>query len=155
MAIHRLKFRGQQQLSRALAELMFRAVEEKWWEEVDCIVPVPLHPERLKKRGFNQSERLAYELALLAGRPMQLMLERTIPTRSQTGLNQQHRRQNVKGAFKVTPDRNNRAKGRCLLLVDDVMTTGSTLSACAEALLGADAREVRVVTAAVTNIRQS
>ncbi len=152
MAIHRLKFRGQRELSRALANLMFVAIEPAWWQEIDCLVPVPLHSERVKQRGFNQSELLAYELALRANRPMQLLLERVISTKSQTGLSRQLRRLNVHGAFRVIPEATSLI-GKCVLLVDDVMTTGSTLSACAEALLKAGAKEVRVVTAAVTNIR--
>lgn len=152
-AIHRLKFRGQRDVSRALAELLYKAIDAAWWQEIDSIVPVPLHAERLQQRGFNQAEQLAYQLALLAGRPMRQLLVRRTFVASQTGLGQQQRRQNVRGAFQAAPGQERQIVGQRLLLVDDVLTTGSTLDECARVLLQAGAREVRAATAAITNIR--
>lgn len=152
LAVHRLKFRNQQAGARILAQLMFQSVEASWWPELDGIVPVPLHPERLRQRGYNQAELLAYELSLLSHRPMQPLLERRHPTPAQIGLSQQQRRANMQGAFRVAPGRQQQLQGKRLLLVDDVLTTGSTLDACARALRQAGCREVRAVTVAITNM---
>ena len=100
------------------------------------------------QRGFNQSADLAEALGL----PVRAVLRRTRPTRTQTGLTQGQRRRNVAGAFalRVWPWRPPRTAlaGRTLVLVDDVMTTGATLDACARVLKRAGAREVRTLTLA-------
>lgn len=150
-AVHRLKFRNQQAGARILAQLMFQSVEANWWPELDGIAPVPLHLDRLRQRGYNQAELLAYELSLLSHRPMWLLLERQHPTPAQVGLSQQQRRLNMQGAFRVAAGKQE-LQGKRLLLVDDVLTTGSTLDACARTLLQAGCQEVRAVTVAITNI---
>ena len=103
----------------------------------DYVVPVPLHTARLRERRFNQSEFIAQRLAKRFGapcRPGVLRRERDTPT--QVGLTANQRRLNVRGAFKVQGD----VKGKTVLLVDDLMTTGSTLLACASALRRAGCR---------------
>lgn len=152
LAVHRLKFRNQQASARLLAQLMFQSIEANWWPELDGIVPVPLHSQRLRQRGYNQAELLAYELSLLSHRPMQLLLERRHPTPAQIGLSQQQRRLNMQGAFRVAIGGQPHLQGKRLLLVDDVLTTGSTLDACASTLRQAGCQEVRAVTVAITNI---
>ncbi len=151
LAVHRLKFRNQQAGAPLLAQLMFQAIETSWWPELNAIVPVPLHPERFRQRGYNQAELLAYELSLLSNRPMLLPLERCHSTPPQVGLSQQQRRSNMQGAFALIPGCQKQLHGKRLLLVDDVLTTGSTLDACARSLLEAGCQEVRVVTIAITN----
>jgi len=143
-------------LGRLLAATLARALEEGGGDApADAIVPVPLHPRKLRRRGFNQ----ALELALAAqGRLRAVVAERRTrapppverrlllrvkDTRELGRHGPAARRSEVRGAFAVTDRR--RVEGRCLVVVDDVMTTGATLGACAETLMRAGAREVRVV----------
>ena len=108
----------------------------------DVVVPVPLHPLRQLSRGFNQ----AGELARYLGLPVSQALRRTRNTGSQADLPAASRHANVRGAFAVV--RSAEIKGRSVVLVDDVSTTGATLEACGRSLLDAGAREVRAITAA-------
>ncbi|MBV8084155.1 MAG: ComF family protein [Chloroflexi bacterium] len=136
-AVHRLKYDGRRAMAGQLAAYLVRAAAELPGE---AVVPLPLHPNRLRVRGYNQSELLARELASRLGLPLLLAAERVRETEDQIGKNRRQRQQNVKGAF-VCADRSLVA-GRALLLVDDVCTTGSTLFACAEPLLKAGAASV-------------
>ncbi|MGI6358018.1 MAG: ComF family protein [Bacillota bacterium] len=154
LAVHRLKFRGQQHFGRALADLLYQSADRDWWQNAEAIVPVPLHPDRLQQRGFNQAEVVAEQLAQRTGRPMLRLLMRTLATTPQMGLTRRQRQQNVRSAFRMIPGPPKRwpVRGRTLLLVDDVLTTGSTADACAQVLLQAGAAEVRVATLAITNL---
>lgn len=152
LAVHRLKFRGQQDYGRVLGDVLYRSVESDWWEAADFIVPVPLHTERLRQRGYNQAEIVAGQLAMQANKPLRQILVRHQPTNPQTGLSQQQRQRNVQGAFRIALGQERWVKGKRLLLVDDVLTTGSTLDACARILRQAGAAEVRVATLAITNL---
>jgi ComF family protein len=112
--------------------------------DVDVIVPVPLHLDRLRWRGFNQAQYLARRLARAAGVPVDaLALRRIRPTLPQVHLDEAARRGNVAGAFRVV--RPERVAGRRLLLLDDVYTTGATVNECSRALLRAGARRVDVL----------
>ncbi|MFN4226003.1 MAG: ComF family protein [Hyphomonas sp.] len=112
----------------------------------DVIVPVPLHYTRLVTRGFNQSGWLAQALGRAAGKPVLVdALVRIRRTPSQAGLARRARRRNVSGAFRVRRGREGRIAGAHVLLVDDVLTTGATLSACTRALKRAGARQVDVL----------
>ena len=118
--------------------------------DADCAVPVPLHPWRRVTRGFNQAADLAARLEL----PVVHALWRTRATAPQTGLTAIRRRQNVRGAFSLSPlpwhrQRHALIADRVVVLVDDVKTTGATLEACAQVLQRAGAREVRALTVAV------
>jgi ComF family protein len=100
---------------------------------LDLVVPVPLHPKRLRQRGFNQSGLLAGEFGRKLKVPVSFdIIRRKNQTQPQTRLNRAERLKNVKGAFEVTDAK--RARGRRILLVDDVFTTGTTLSECARTL---------------------
>lgn len=152
-AILLLKFRRRARLGLRLGELLallwtthpeFREVEHP------MLVPVPLHHSRQRERGFNQAEVLARGLNIASQgiRPEvdPRCLERVRPTAPQAGLSFSERRENVRGVFKViSPDR---VRGRVAVLVDDVMTTGATLSSCASALKGAKAHRVLAITLA-------
>jgi ComF family protein len=128
--------------------------------EADVILPVPLHRSRLWKRRYNQAAVLADRLSRFAGCALDpLLLERKRATKSQGEMpSAKARRRNVLGAFRVRPERAEQLKGRNVLLVDDVFTTGATLSACARALKRAGAARVdaltlaRVVRAAASDI---
>lgn len=116
----------------------------------DLIVPVPLHPWRLWWRRYNQAAVLAQALARASGKPVDpLALARIKRTPSQGEMpSAKARRRNMRGAFKVPPSHGEVVKGRGVLLVDDVMTTGATLDACARALKRAGASRVCVLTLA-------
>ena len=146
--IHALKYEGRRSLSRPLAEMM-RERHRAALEGASCVVPVPLFPWRRLRRGFNQATELAAHL----DRPVVHALWRVRPTASQTGLTAHARRRNVRGAFRLSPLLSAQKQARFItdavvVLVDDVMTTGATSSACADVLVAAGAREVRVITLA-------
>lgn len=113
---------------------------------VDIMIPVPLGKKRLKERGYNQVGLVARPLAYQIGlRYEPEALWKTRETRSQVGLNVSQRRDNVNNAYQANPDI---VKRKSVLIMDDVATTGSTISACTEALLSAGAQEVYVLTIA-------
>lgn len=115
-------------------------------DEADVIVPVPLHYTRLVSRGFNQSGWLAQAIGKLSGKSVLVDgLVRHRRTPSQAGLSGRARRRNVAGAFRVRRSREKRIEGAQVLLIDDVLTTGATLSACVRALKRAGARQVDVL----------
>lgn len=122
-------------------------VGEEILSGADTLVPVPLHRMRLLSRRFNQAAMLALVTGRRAGVPVQpRLLVRTRATPSQGGLNAAERRANVRGAFAVRSGQEGQVGGRRLVLVDDVMTTGATVSACARVLLKAGAAAVDVLT---------
>ena len=114
---------------------------EQW--QPDYVIPVPLHRRRRWFRGYNQAACVAEELGLRIEVPVASMaLERIRCTRPQKGLDDRHRRNNVKDAFRIAGDWRKRLQGRCVLLVDDIYTTGATLEACASVLREAGVRKV-------------
>lgn len=117
--------------------------------ETGLIIPVPLHPRRLWQRRFNQSALLALALAEATGKAVDVLaLSRKKNTRSQGGLNRTQRHRNVRAAFQVPGNKVERIRGRHILLVDDVLTTGATAENCARALKKAGADKVFVLTLA-------
>ena len=112
----------------------------------DALVPVPLHHVRRREREFNQAEVLAKLIAPVAGKPVWDALKRVRNTPTQTRLDRSERMENLRGAFKVR--RPMQVKGRHLVLVDDVFTTGSTVEECSRVLLKSGAASVRVITIA-------
>ena len=143
--VHALKYERRASLGRQLAALM-RSRGAALLDETDCIVPVPLHWRREYQRGFNQ----ACEIARHLGRPVVDVLVRRRATRAQVELAADRRRDNVAGAFAVRRRwfRDRSIRGKKLLLVDDVSTTGATLEACARVLKEYGASEVYALTAA-------
>lgn len=139
-----LKFKhgDQQQFAALFARWLGRSAAELT-ADCDAVVPVPLHPFRLLSRRFNQAAEVARPLARAASLDyLPDALIRARPTRSQGGKSARGRRINVKAAFSVTEAGRRSLKGRRILLVDDVLTTGATAEACASALLAAGARAV-------------
>lgn len=137
--IHRLKYEGYFSLAGPLSSFMVDGWPA-WEQPPDLIMPIPLHPRRQRRRGYNQSERLARPLAqALAIQFDCAALRRTRHTIPQVGLGPAERADNVRGAFSADAQA---VKGRHVLLVDDVLTTGATMGAAAEALLTAGAQTV-------------
>lgn len=138
-AVHQLKYQGWSRAAEAMAEAM-RPLEPLTGRVL--LIPVPLGGSRQRKRGYNQSERIASALGVRLGIPVRNdLLKRVRETRTQTALTPEARHANVAGAFRARP-----VTGLCLLLVDDVFTTGATLAAAAVALARAGARRVEAVT---------
>lgn len=130
-------------LARLMARAMLRSAGPLAQDAI--IVPVPSHRWRIWQRGFNQAAQIARQISRNSGRPLAVdALERIKPTASTKGLSRQARLKNVKGAFRVA--RPAAVAGRTVILVDDVMTTGATVSACAGKLVKAGARHVEVLT---------
>ncbi len=142
--IHLLKYDGMRPLAGPLGAYLLRSFPRD--EAFDCIVPVPLHWRRRWKRGFNQSELLAGVLARATGIKVRGALGRVQATATQAGLSNSARRRNVAQAFHCR--RPGTVSGKRILLVDDVMTTGSTATACAGALKRAGAARVVLLTVA-------
>ncbi|HYM30928.1 MAG TPA: ComF family protein [Candidatus Cybelea sp.] len=127
-------------LARAGADLV---------RDADVIAPVPLHAWRLLRRRYNQSAVLAHALGRQAGKPVAAdLLRRVRSTPSQAGLNFRERRRNVRNAFAVRPGRAAAVSGKRVVLIDDVLTTGATVEACARALRASGAAGVDVLTLA-------
>lgn len=143
--IHGLKYADRLDLAAPLGAMMGRAGADVL-EGAQALVPVPLHGLRLFRRRFNQSSALAQGVAKVAGVPVRLgLLERSRRTPPQVGLDRAARLRNVAGAFRVPEAARAEVAGRALVLVDDVLTTGATLDACAKALLRAGATRVDVL----------
>jgi ComF family protein len=138
-AIHSFKYGGLRALAGILGEILFDCWDTEPWP-VDVIVPVPLHPSRLRERGYNQSALLAHELSRRTELPVvEGVLLRITPTRPQVGLDAAERAENVRDAFRC---RDESLRDLQVLLVDDVLTTGATLRACGQALLQGNAGTV-------------
>jgi ComF family protein len=143
--VHALKYDRRRSISPRLGAMM-RERGEPLLRDAGCVIPVPLHPRREYRRGFNQ----AHDLARHLGPPVVPLLKRVVPTRPQIDLPRHERRQNVRDAFAIGWDGGQPSPSslRVVVLVDDVSTTGATLEACARVLKNAGVGEVRALTAA-------
>jgi ComF family protein len=142
--VQALKYENATYVAHHLGQRMAQQTIRVGWH-VDAVTYVPLHMTRYRQRGYNQAKLLADEVAGLLGLPtLDGALHRDFFTRSQVGLGQAERRENVAEAFRATP---NLVTGRHLLLVDDVLTTGATLQSCATALVNSGAAAVYGLTA--------
>ncbi|MFH0731227.1 MAG: ComF family protein [Pseudomonadota bacterium] len=156
--IQSLKFKGMTALARPFSALMFE-IFQRYWESggIDLVLPVPLHPKRMRSRGFNQAwllvrdwpERVRKAYGQDSGIQVRHgVLVRNRPTDPQTGLGKGHRAANLKGAFSVADAQF--IAGKRILLVDDVVTTTATVNECARVLLAAGAGQVEVLAVART-----
>jgi ComF family protein len=150
-ALHKLKYGGETRLAEQLGE----AIGRRWLHAGaggDLLVPVPVHAERRRRRGYDQAALIAAVAARALRLPMAPILERTRSTTAQFDLDRRTRATNVRGAFALRAGSAGRGprplSGRWVVLVDDVVTTGATLAACAEPLLVAGAIGVSAVTVA-------
>ena len=154
--IHSLKYRGKIQLAEPLSKLLLTAFRFFWdIEGIDIILPVPLHPARLRQRGFNQAYLLIRNWPSLAARhpddDTRIRIEcevliRTLPTLPQSALGRDQRAVNIKNAFELKHKQ--WVYGKKILLIDDVYTTGATVNECGRLLLDHGAQQVDVLTLA-------
>jgi ComF family protein len=142
----KMKFSGKSAYANGFGELLTEAVKREYAGEYDVITWVPLSLRHLKKRGYDQAELIACHAAELLGEPAEPLLKKVRDTKTQSTLKEKERRTaNVSGAYEVT----NKADvvGKRVLLIDDIVTTGATLSECARMLLMAGAEDVVAATA--------
>ena len=148
LLIRRFKFHDRLELRQLLLPFMLRAGAD-FWPDADVIMPVPLHWTRLLMRRYNQSAELARGLSKHTQIPMQVnWLRRVKRTRQQIGLTRPMRKQNLQGAFAIAPRHRAKLKDKHVVLVDDVLTTGATVEACAKICRRAGVAKISVLTAA-------
>jgi ComF family protein len=147
--VHLFKYGGVRPLAGPFGKLLARALPRE--TAFDVIVPMPLHWFKKWQRGFNQSDLLACEISKKWGVPVRTLVRRQKATRPQAGLTNSKRRANMSGAFKIPRGRS--LAGIRVLLVDDVVTTGATASACARVLKRAGAAHVALLALARTDRR--
>lgn len=146
--LHKLKYQNQQSLGVELGRWFGHELLQTDFSTVDCIIPVPLHPKKLQKRGYNQSELLAKGISETMNKPLDIkLLKRIIANPTQTRKGRYERWTNVDGIFELTNPEN--AQNKHILLVDDVVTTGSTLEACVAAILKAPGAKVSIAVLAM------
>jgi len=133
--LHELKYRGQYHIGIEMGRMFGHELKSTAFEKVDLVHPVPLHPRKQRKRGYNQSVLIAKGLAEALDKPLEdSLIRRVVNTESQTRKSRYERWENVAGIFDAR--RPEGIRNKHVLLVDDVITTGSTLEACAAAMLG-------------------
>lgn len=147
-----VKYQGMSRLAFDLGQAFASYLPADLWDGIECVVPIPLHVWRRMRRGYNQADHLARGLLAGLDRPAVAYLgnavERRRHTRTQTKLDRDQRHANLQGAFAVRPGSERELAGRGVVLVDDVVTTGATTGVCAQVILDAGARCVRVVSLA-------
>lgn len=140
--LHQLKYKRKPELGNMLGRIYGQTLSEHFEDQWDAVVPVPLHPIKYTKRGYNQSERFARGIAEALKIPTDTSLLRIKFTETQTNKSRWQRWENVESVFSVATG--TAFLDKKLLLVDDVMTTGATLAACANTLLAAGAKSVDI-----------
>ncbi len=150
--LYELKYRKQRQIGTEMGRLFGLELRESPFAEADLIVPVPIHPSRLRKRGYNQSELIAMGMAGVLQLPViSDLIARTEKTKTQTKKSRYERWENVRDTFRIEFPENIRDKH--VLLVDDVITTGATIEACASSLLAIQGVSVSVAALAFTKLQ--
>lgn len=146
--IHELKYLGREDIGEELGRVFGYDLLKTGFRDIDLVVPVPLHKKKKRKRGFNQSEYIAKGIAEAMGKPINISsVNRIVHTGTQTRKSRYDRWLNVEGVFKVTePDS---LGWKHILLVDDVLTTGATLEACATAIMKVEGTKVSIAALAV------
>lgn len=142
--LHSLKYNHKPEIGVFLGkELGAEILSSGNFSDINYIIPVPLHPNRAKKRGYNQSERIATGISSVTGIPVLTdILVRNNDTKTQTKMNKEERWQNVSGKFSITES--SKLKGTHVLLVDDVLTTGATTEACGSVLLSVEGLKLSI-----------
>ena len=144
--LHKLKYKGQKEIGYQLGRMIGRDLFQSSFNDTQIVVPVPLHKDKLRKRGYNQSECIARGIAEVMENPVSSTLYKILPNPTQTRKHRYERWTNVEGIYALRDEEN--INNKHILLVDDVVTTGATLEACISALLQAENVTVSVVTVA-------
>lgn len=132
--LYQLKYKDRPYIGRQLGRMMAAELKDTVFSRCDYIVPVPLHPQKLKKRGYNQSEWIARGIQDLLSIQLETgLVERVINTQTQTKKNRGERWENVKAAFRLT-EKGKSIENKDIMVLDDVITTGATMEACASCL---------------------
>jgi len=148
---HALKYNGYESLGVELGRRLGEAFLVVG-EEGDLLIPIPLHKRKLRERGYNQAERIAHGVSMVTSIPVRTdLLRRTRFTQSQTTLTLEERKKNMEAAFEVIPGKEGDVKGRTIILIDDVITTGATIVACAATLRDAGALRIVASSAALAS----
>ena len=143
--IHRLKYKHKTSVAAKISQYMSNLIE--FDKDIDLLIPVPLHKKRRRERGYNQSTLICKAISKIKGIPTnEISLQRIKNTKSQTKLNINERKKNVADAFRVV--NRSEIENKTILLVDDVITTGSTINACAQQLKNNGAKEIYAISAA-------
>lgn len=144
--MHRLKYQNRKDIGIYLGNLLGRSLmESEWMQDIDAIVPVPLHHKKEAKRGYNQSALIAQGIASATNKPVRTnLLLRTRNTESQTNKTRVERIDNMQGAFRIAENQIDASQH--ILLCDDVLTTGATLEACALALMAEKSIKISIAT---------
>jgi ComF family protein len=149
LIVHRMKYSGHKEYGQVLGRIMATELKESgFFDGIDGLVPVPLHPDKLKKRGYNQSEWLARGVSQVTGIPMMTdAVKRSLYTETQTRKTKVERWENVNGIFTLNTSVD--LSGKHLLIIDDVLTTGATTTACADAFQQVPDIRISVLTLAL------
>lgn len=150
--IHQLKYKGVKEIGPELGRIYARSLKSSGFlDDIDIIIPVPLHPSKKRQRGFNQSDLISQGISDVSGIPVDTsMLHRKTITKTQTRKSRFDRWTNVQDIFRIGDE--GKLRGLHILLVDDVITTGSTIEACANEILKAEETKVSVVALAFSVI---
>ena len=143
-----LKYGGRKYYAKHIAKLMTR--DKSCFENVDLITFVPIGKKRLRTRGFNQAEEIAKEISKLVGIEVVSLLDKVVEKKHQAGLTQKERLENLKDTFSVCSENKDKIKGKNILIIDDVFTTGATLSECSKVLKIQKPKSVSTLTFAKT-----
>lgn len=150
--IHKLKYKGAREIGSELGRMYAASLmSSNFLDDIDIIIPVPLHPSKVRQRGFNQSDEISRGISSVSGLPVDTstLIRKTV-TQTQTRKSRYDRWTNVSDIFYVTDE--DTLKGRHVLLVDDVITTGSTIEACADEILKTEGTKVSVAAIAFSVI---
>lgn len=149
--MHKIKYKEGQNIGMYLGRIFGNSVHQlSWSQDIDMIIPVPLHPKKLRIRGFNQAEKIAVGLSETMYKPINIeILQRSIFTETQTRKSRIQRWKNVQDVFEVREDKILELQGKHVLFLDDIITTGATMESGIKALLEAGASEVSVATLAL------
>jgi ComF family protein len=144
--LHKLKYKGQKEIGYELGKMIGRDLLQSSFRDIQIVIPVPLYKDKLRKRGYNQSDCIARGIAGIMENPVSDILCKILPNPTQTKKHRYERWTNVEGMYALRDEKS--IANKHILLVDDVVTTGATLEACIIALSKAENVKVSVVTVA-------